>query len=299
MPPYFPTSSPSETATTALVVAGLILMGFGTMFCFFGVRFYRFTLFVTGLGFGYGFFGALTGLPNAGFVAGLVCALIAVFSVPFGSFICGMSCPFLFLILLVPGSSQATAIFMLVVSIFTGIFGVYRRRLTILFFSALAGGIYFTTGMLLIVISSGDSMDIPGSVLTLITFILAGIGIAVQSSNSKNVYLDRFRPPPPVQYVHPSYQNQQGQVMYGSQAGYGNPQQHPGTVYPVQSGSIPFDPSYIGQTCPYCQTPIKPGANIVVCSACGMPHHAECWHANGQCTTYGCEGNYLNVMPGP
>ena len=46
----------------------------------------------------------------------------------------------------------------------------------------------------------------------------------------------------------------------------------------------------IGKTCPYCQTPIKPGAPAVVCSACGMPHHADCWQENGRCTTFGCSG---------
>jgi len=46
----------------------------------------------------------------------------------------------------------------------------------------------------------------------------------------------------------------------------------------------------IGKTCPYCQTPIKPGAPVVVCSACGMPHHTECWQENGRCTTFGCNG---------
>ena len=46
----------------------------------------------------------------------------------------------------------------------------------------------------------------------------------------------------------------------------------------------------IGKTCPYCQAPLKPGVEIVTCSACGMPHHAECWRENGRCTTYGCDG---------
>ena len=48
--------------------------------------------------------------------------------------------------------------------------------------------------------------------------------------------------------------------------------------------------TYVGKTCPYCQTPIKPGVPVAVCSACGMPHHAECWHENGRCTTFGCSG---------
>ncbi|MDQ3019855.1 MAG: DUF4440 domain-containing protein [Bacteroidota bacterium] len=43
--------------------------------------------------------------------------------------------------------------------------------------------------------------------------------------------------------------------------------------------------------CPYCQSKIKKGADFVVCSHCGTPHHKECWHENGGCTTYGCTNN--------
>ncbi|MHB0938438.1 MAG: MFS transporter [Armatimonadota bacterium] len=46
----------------------------------------------------------------------------------------------------------------------------------------------------------------------------------------------------------------------------------------------------VGKTCPYCQTPLKPGVEIVTCNACGMPHHTDCWRENGRCTTYGCDG---------
>jgi len=48
--------------------------------------------------------------------------------------------------------------------------------------------------------------------------------------------------------------------------------------------------AYVGKTCPYCQTPIKPDGNVVACSACGMPHHADCWQENRGCTTFGCRG---------
>lgn len=27
---------------------------------------------------------------------------------------------------------------------------------------------------------------------------------------------------------------------------------------------------------------------MIVCPACNIPHHAECWRENGGCTTYGC-----------
>lgn len=46
--------------------------------------------------------------------------------------------------------------------------------------------------------------------------------------------------------------------------------------------------SYVGKTCPVCQTPIKPGTVVSVCPACDMPYHQECWEYNGGCATYGC-----------
>ena len=57
-------------------------------------------------------------------------------------------------------------------------------------------------------------------------------------------------------------------------------------------------PSVVGKTCPYCQTPLKPDANIVICQACGMPHHQECWMENGRCTTFGCSGT-PQLVSGP
>ena len=47
----------------------------------------------------------------------------------------------------------------------------------------------------------------------------------------------------------------------------------------------------IGKTCPYCQTPIKPGEPVVFCSACSIPHHQECWNEGRGCTTFGCNGH--------
>lgn len=48
--------------------------------------------------------------------------------------------------------------------------------------------------------------------------------------------------------------------------------------------------SITGKSCPYCQYPIKPGADAVYCSKCGIPHHSQCWGQNGRCTTFGCDG---------
>lgn len=46
----------------------------------------------------------------------------------------------------------------------------------------------------------------------------------------------------------------------------------------------------VGKTCPYCQTPIKPGEGAVYCSACSIPHHQQCWTEGCGCTTFGCQG---------
>ena len=45
----------------------------------------------------------------------------------------------------------------------------------------------------------------------------------------------------------------------------------------------------VGQTCPFCQTKLSPGTEAVICSACGTPHHAECWAENEGCTQFGCQ----------
>lgn len=50
----------------------------------------------------------------------------------------------------------------------------------------------------------------------------------------------------------------------------------------------------VGQICPYCQFPIKPGEAVLFCSACGLAHHRQCWQENGKCTTFGCEGHALD-----
>lgn len=45
-----------------------------------------------------------------------------------------------------------------------------------------------------------------------------------------------------------------------------------------------------GKTCPYCQYPIRNGADIMVCPGCKLTHHRECWQENGGCTTFACKG---------
>jgi hypothetical protein len=49
-------------------------------------------------------------------------------------------------------------------------------------------------------------------------------------------------------------------------------------------------PSEKGKTCPYCQFPIRNGADIMVCPGCKLTHHRECWQENGGCTTFACKG---------
>lgn len=55
------------------------------------------------------------------------------------------------------------------------------------------------------------------------------------------------------------------------------------------AGPVPAPPGAVGKTCPYDQYPIGPGDAVVVCPACGTPHHADCWNENGGCTTYACQ----------
>ena len=48
--------------------------------------------------------------------------------------------------------------------------------------------------------------------------------------------------------------------------------------------------NHIGKTCPYCQFTIKQDSDIIVCPACKIPHHSDCWQSNDGCTTYACTG---------
>lgn len=52
---------------------------------------------------------------------------------------------------------------------------------------------------------------------------------------------------------------------------------------------------FTGKICPYCKTEFKEGDDIVVCSACEMPHHKECWIENKGCTTFGCTGTIKGI----
>ena len=52
---------------------------------------------------------------------------------------------------------------------------------------------------------------------------------------------------------------------------------------------------YVGKICPFCKSEFKPNDEIVVCSACDMPHHKDCWIENQGCTTFGCLGSIKSV----
>ncbi|HLW54937.1 MAG TPA: NINE protein [Candidatus Angelobacter sp.] len=41
--------------------------------------------------------------------------------------------------------------------------------------------------------------------------------------------------------------------------------------------------------CPYCRMPFdEQGPAKIYCTACGMPHHEDCYQENGGCTVFGC-----------
>ena len=62
-------------------------------------------------------------------------------------------------------------------------------------------------------------------------------------------------------------------------------------VSPATYADFSQGSSQVGKTCPFCQSVIKPGAPIIVCPSCNIPHHKECWIENGnKCTTFGCKG---------
>ncbi|MHB9132163.1 MAG: RING finger protein [Armatimonadota bacterium] len=47
-------------------------------------------------------------------------------------------------------------------------------------------------------------------------------------------------------------------------------------------------PSHVGKTCPCCSAPIKPDSRVVLCPACQVAHHVDCWRHNNGCATFGC-----------
>jgi hypothetical protein len=62
-------------------------------------------------------------------------------------------------------------------------------------------------------------------------------------------------------------------------------------------GAHPATGEEIGKTCPYCRFPVKPGEQVLVCPACKVIHHADCYAENQGCTTYGCRGSATAAPP--
>ncbi|MBC7287510.1 MAG: hypothetical protein H5T86_05580 [Armatimonadetes bacterium] len=55
------------------------------------------------------------------------------------------------------------------------------------------------------------------------------------------------------------------------------------------ASATPVGQEFLGRICPYCRFPLKQGERMIVCPACKVGHHADCWNENGGCTTYGCQ----------
>lgn len=71
------------------------------------------------------------------------------------------------------------------------------------------------------------------------------------------------------------------------------------TPAPPQTGTQAASGDLIGKTCPYCRFPLKPGEQVLLCPACKVPHHLDCWQENEGCTTYGCRGISPTATPAP
>ena len=54
--------------------------------------------------------------------------------------------------------------------------------------------------------------------------------------------------------------------------------------------------AHVGKVCPFCQSGIAAEDRVAACALCGIPHHLECWHENGGCTTFGCEAAPMPLM---
>lgn len=59
-----------------------------------------------------------------------------------------------------------------------------------------------------------------------------------------------------------------------------------GAATPVRA--TPVSGEYVGRPCPYCRFPLKVREQMILCPACQVAHHVDCWRENGGCTTYGC-----------
>jgi len=57
--------------------------------------------------------------------------------------------------------------------------------------------------------------------------------------------------------------------------------------------------THAGKICPFCQSGIAAEDRVAACALCAIPHHLECWHENGGCTTFGCEAAPMPLAEAP
>jgi hypothetical protein len=54
----------------------------------------------------------------------------------------------------------------------------------------------------------------------------------------------------------------------------------------IEFVGTPVDPEVNGAICQICGDEIS--GHVVYCRSCKTPHHRDCWHYYGACSTYGC-----------
>jgi len=274
----------------------------GLMFLFLGYRFYRLTFFLTGL-----FVFLPYGLEMESFTVVFLSIAIAIsFAlVPVVGLLASGYGLGLYIFSLIEGlAGQGLSYFwMFLLIAFNLIVSVFRPKGTIIFYSSLAGAMHIVTCVLLF-LSRNDEFTarletLPSPFLQSVTIIvLTIVGIRFQILNTYYLGLDRYGLLPRI-LVTPEYYDAEDYYSHDYDDRFYDDDSSDEieivlTAAPVDT--LPYNPALIGKTCPYCQTPIKPGSNIYVCSECEIPHHAECWDANGRCTTYGCHGQPMRVI---
>lgn len=68
------------------------------------------------------------------------------------------------------------------------------------------------------------------------------------------------------------------------------------TASDILVSPVAADEKTIGKVCPFCKTEIKDGDEVIVCPACGIPHHKGCWEENKGCTTFGCKEQHYEAQ---
>lgn len=76
----------------------------------------------------------------------------------------------------------------------------------------------------------------------------------------------------------------------------GQVSENPETTSDISISPIVADEKTIGKVCPFCKTEIKDGDEVILCPACGIPHHKGCWEENKGCTTFGCKEQHYEAQ---